>query len=247
MKRELKRQIKQNELVTGVQEASRWTAAHESQVKITAAVVVVRSRSRSSASRLTRTSPGYRGSPLLHGPRDVPLAGVVGAARGFEPPPGTLYATAAEKYRKAAGQFDEVASKYGSLDVGSRARYYAALCRTELGEYDAAEKTLTELANRPRAKRSRARWRAWPSPTPPPARTGGQGGRGLPASATTPRSCSPRPRAAGARRRAGTAKRPAEAGAAYKRVYEEFPDSVYAPVARRRATFLKDGAGAAQG
>src|SRR5262249_32913379 len=148
MKGELRRQVKQNGLVTGVQQASRWTVAHESQVKVTAATVAVvglaifgvttyQGHRRTEADRLFSEAQETFHSPVK---TEQP--------EGFEPPPGTLYATAAEQYRKAAGLFDEVDRKYASLDVGRRARYYAALCRVELGEYDAAEKPLTELAAR---------------------------------------------------------------------------------------------------
>jgi tetratricopeptide (TPR) repeat protein len=60
------------------------------------------------------------------------------------------FKTAREKYEKALGEFDAVASSYGSQPASRRARYYAALCRLELGGLgdaaDAAEVTKAEEA-----------------------------------------------------------------------------------------------------
>src|SRR2546428_3389985 len=149
MKKELKKQIKQDELVSGFQQASRWTTAHRSEVKVTASIVAVVALAafgvtsylghrRSEAERAFATA-----LDTFHAPVSTELP------EGFEPPPGPVFATAAEKNRKAAGQFDEVARKYGSFATGRRARYYAALTRIELGEYDTAEKSLSEIAAQP--------------------------------------------------------------------------------------------------
>src|SRR5881409_1899613 len=148
MKRELKRQIKQDELVSGFQQASQWTAAHGPEVKVTVVVVAVVALA---AFGLT-TYLGHRRSEserafsaaldTFHAPVRAELP------EGSEPPPGPVFASAAEKNRKAAAEFDEVARKYGTLGTGHRAGYYAALARIELGEYEAAEKSLGELAGR---------------------------------------------------------------------------------------------------
>jgi len=249
MKRELKRQIKQDELVTTVQEASRWTSAHGREVKVTvavlAAVVVAslafasyRGHRRGQAERAFSVALDTFHSPVSS---DLP--------EGFEAPPGPVFATAAEKYRKAAAQFDEVASGYGSSDTGRRARYYAALSRLELGEYDAAEKSLGEIAARrdgdgldaSLARLALADLR----------RRRGQADKAVEeyrrlsddTSFVLPRDHVLLELA----RTLEEAKRPAEAGAAYRRLVEEFPSSVYAAEARRRADYLKGDAAPAQG
>jgi hypothetical protein len=244
MKRDLKRQIKQDELVSGFQQASRWTTAHGSEVKVTAAVVAVVGLAAFGVTSYLAHRRGEAGRAFsaaldtFHSPVSTELP------EGFEPPPGPVFGSGAEKNRKAATEFDEVARKYGSLDAGRRARYYAALARIELGEYDAAEKSLSEIA----AQRD---------------------GDGLESSlarlalADLHRRRGQLDKAIEDYRRlvddssfvlprdhvllelASTleaAKRPAEAGAAYRRIVDEFPASVYAPVARRRADYLAGGA-----
>jgi tetratricopeptide (TPR) repeat protein len=242
MKRELKRQIKQDELVSGLQQASRWTTAHGSEVKVTAAVVAVVALA---AFGVTSFLGHRRGEAerafssaldTFHAP--------VSAERpeGFEAPPGPVFPSAAAKHRKAAAEFDEVARRFGSLDVGRRARYYAALSRMELGEYDAAEKALSDIAARrdDALESSLARLALADL-----HRRRGQLDKAIEdyrrlvddSSFVLPRDhvlleLASTLEAAG---------RPAEAGAAYRRIVEEFPGSVYAPEARRRADYLGAG------
>jgi predicted negative regulator of RcsB-dependent stress response len=249
MKKELKRQIKQDELVSGFQEASRWTTAHASEVKITAVVVAVvalgafaimtyQGHQRGQAERAFTAA-----LDTFHLPVSAELP------EGFEPPPGPVFATAAEKYKKAASEFDEVARKFGSLDVGRRARYYGALSHMELGEYDVAEKALGEIG----AKRDGD---ALESSLARLAladlhRRRGQLDKAVEdyrrliddSSFVLPRDHALRELAATLE----AAKRPAEAATAYRRLFEDFPSSVYAAEARRRADYLKGGAAPAQG
>ena len=97
MKKELKRQIKQDELVSGFQQASRWTATHGSEVKVAAAVVAVvalaafgvtsyRGHRRGQAERAFATA-----LDTFHSPVSTELP------EGFEPPPGPVFATAASR------------------------------------------------------------------------------------------------------------------------------------------------------
>jgi tetratricopeptide (TPR) repeat protein len=69
------------------------------------------------------------------------------AAPGTLPPGMVTYPTAEEKYKKALAQFLEVVEKYSSIPqpkaVGI-ARYHVGLCQGELGNHDAAIKTLQE-------------------------------------------------------------------------------------------------------
>jgi len=248
MKRELRRQIKQDELVTTFQQASRWTTTHESQVKVTAAVVAVVAVATFGLTSYRNHRRGEAEAAFsaaldtFHSPVSTELP------EGFEPPPGPVFATAAEKYRKAAGEFDEVARKFGSLEAGRRSRYYAALCRVELGEHDTAEKSLSAIAA--------ARGDALESSLARLALADLHRRRGQVDKAVedyrrlSDDSSFVLPRDHVLLELAATleeAKRLAEAGAAYRRLVEEFPSSVYAPEARQRADHLKDAAAPAQG
>jgi tetratricopeptide (TPR) repeat protein len=243
MKRELKRQIKQDELVSGFQQASRWTMAHGSEVKVTAAVVALVALG---AFAITSYQGHRRGQAdrafsaaldTFHAPVSAELP------EGFEPPPGPVFATAAEKYRKSATELDEIARKFGSLDVGRRARYYGALSRMELGEYDTAEKSLEEIA----AKRDGDALEASLArlALADLHRRRGQLDKAVEdyrrliddSSFVLPRDHALRELAATLE----AAKRPAEAATAYRRLFEEFPSSVYAAEARQRADYLKGG------
>jgi len=68
---------------------------------------------------------------------------------GTLPPGMSSFPTAQEKYKKALAQFLDVVEKYSGIPqpkaVGF-ARYHIGLCQAELGNHDAAMKTLQEAA-----------------------------------------------------------------------------------------------------
>lgn len=144
MKKELKQQIKQDELRTGFEHAVVWASAHKDEVKVTLIAAAVlglavvgfgsyRSHQQASAERAFDEA-----LTIFH----APVAGEPEAAQGG----ATVYATAAEKDQKAAAAFGEVSRKYGSSATGRRARYYAALANLDLGKTADAEAELKALS-----------------------------------------------------------------------------------------------------
>jgi tetratricopeptide (TPR) repeat protein len=146
MKREHRKQIKRDELVNGMERSVVWTRAHRDEVRATligVAIVVVGAlgfmtfQGRRTASAERAFSEAIE---IFHAPVAAELP------PGADKPAHLEYATPAEKYQKAAAAFDGVERRYGSMPVGRRARYYAALSRIEMGDYAEAEKALDKLA-----------------------------------------------------------------------------------------------------
>jgi tetratricopeptide (TPR) repeat protein len=144
VKKALKRQIKQDELVSGYASAGAWLRAHVEQVKIgvIGAVVLAVAAGGLLYFHGERARDSQRAFDEAH---DL-FVGAVG-----KPEEGAVAATKEEKYQKALAAFQGIAERYGSLAVGRRARYYAALCDIELGHRDKAESALRELADKQQA------------------------------------------------------------------------------------------------
>ncbi len=146
MKKELKQQIKQDELRTGFEHAASWATLHRDEVRVTAIAVAVlllavvgygsyRSHQQASAERAFDEALTVFHAPVAGQPD------ATGAA-------GTVYATKAEKDQKAAAAFADVSKRYGSSATGRRARYYAALSNLELGKTAEAEAELKDLSSK---------------------------------------------------------------------------------------------------
>ena len=240
MKKDLKKQIKRDELVTGYERARGAFDDHFDEIKIGAVVLVVLAvgafalrhfssqRDTDARMALNTAVQTYRAPVASEGPS----------------PDGTAatYATAEEKYRKALTEFESVERRYGSHTMGVRARYYAALCRIELGQHDEAEKALREIAARQQddalepalARLALADLQARRGQVDAAVDAYKQiaADTGFPL---------PRDQAqlslAKLYEQAG---KPADAAAAYRELVEKFPASTYVMEARRRAEFLQD-------
>lgn len=237
MKKELKQQIKQDELRTGFEHASAWAVTHRDELRVTAIVVAVvllaavgygsyRSHQRASAERAFDEA-----LTIFH----APVAGEPGAAQAA----GTVYATKAEKEQKAASAFGEVAKRYGSSPSGRRARYYAALANLDLGKTAEAEAELKDLSTKGDDPLLRDLARLALADLYRSSGRFDQALEGYRRIADDAGAVVPRDHAL---MRVGAtledAKRAPEAIQAYRRVVEEFPSSVYLTDAKTRILYL---------
>lgn len=147
MDRELKRQIKQDDLVSGVERATAWLKQNQEKARLwglVALVVVVGGL----AFQTFSSSRQSQSQQALGEALDVLETQVTAEqAAGTPLPPGTpSFANSREKLTKAVALLDGVASRYGSLSAGKQAAYLAAACRLEMGELEAARQALTAIA-----------------------------------------------------------------------------------------------------
>jgi tetratricopeptide (TPR) repeat protein len=239
LKRELRREIKQDEFTSWLEKVIGWMDEHRDEMRIGVGVGVVLL----AAFGALAYFQGHRAQEAERAYEDALAAFQAPVATELpaeaERPAGQVFATADEKYKTAAAAFEGVARRYGSTDLGTRARYYAALSRIELGQYGEAEKTLQELQGAGDALVSELSRLALAGLY----RRSGETDQAVEvyrSVASNPQTTLPRDQAlnglAGTLEDAG---RHAEARAAYRELVEQFPASVYAARARARADYLE--------
>ena len=240
MKKELKRDIKQDEFASWLEAVIAWADEHRDEVRIGVGVTVVLLAAFGALAyfqshRAREADRAYQDALAAF---QAPVTSELPA--GADRPVGQVFATAEDKYKTAAAAFEGVGRRYGSTALGTRAQYYAALSRIELGQYAEAEKALQELQG------------SGEDDLIPDLARLALGGlyrrsgetdqavevyRGV---ASSPQTDLPRDYAlhclAGTLEDAG---RYAEARAVYRELVEEFPASVYAAGARAQADYLQ--------
>jgi len=241
MKREHRKQIKRDELVTGYERSAHWVKAHEREVRATVIGVVVvgllalaittfQGRRNASAEKAFAEA-----LDIYHAPVAAEIA------PGAEKPARVDFATSAEKYQKAAAAFDGVERRFGSMAAGRRARFYAAMCRLEMSDYAEAQKGLDRVvAESDRTSLESAQARVALADL---YRRRGETDKAVVAYQQLVDDAGlALPRDAVLMSLASTledARRAKEARASYKRLAEEFPSSVFVAEARRRAENLQ--------
>lgn len=239
MKKELREEIKQDELASGLEKAVAWVAAHRDEVRIGAGVAVVLLAAAGAVGyfqgqRAREADQAFRDALTTF---EAPVASELAA--GAERPAGQVFATPEEKYKTAAAAFEGVERRFGSSKVGVRAKYYGALARVELAQYPEAEKALKEVQGQGAGLEPELARVALANLY----RRSGQVDKAVEAYrglATNPAANVPRDFALlSAAQALEDAKRWAEARAAYRQLYEEFPASVYASEARARVEHLQ--------
>jgi TolA-binding protein len=237
--KELKRQIKEDELKSALEHTLGWARAHGPEVRITALVALVLAGVLGAVAyfQSSQSQQAMVGFAEAVATARTPVASATEPAGAG----AKTFAAAAEKHAAAAAAFDGVARRFPSRPEGLRARYLAAVSRVELGEYAAAEKALTEIAGDRRAgalEPALARLALAEL-----QRRAGQLDKAAEAYrqiVNDPGSAVPRDVALlGLAESLEDAGKLAEAQAAYERVFREFPGSVYAADARRRADRLE--------
>jgi hypothetical protein len=239
LKKELREEIKQDEFASGLEKAVEWVAARKDEVRIGAGVAVVLL----AAVAAVAYFQGQRAREADRAFRDALTTFEAPAATELSPdaprPTGQVFATSEEKFKTAAAAFEGVERRFGSSKTALRAKYYEALSRIELGQNAEAEKALLEVQTKGTGlepELARAALAAM-------YRRSGQTDKAVEAYrgiATNPSANLPRDFALlSAAQALEDAKRWAEARAAYRQVYEDFPASVFASQARARAEYLQ--------
>ncbi len=142
MKRTERHHLKQDELVSGLGQASHWLSDHRNNV-VNALLVALGAglllgglytyRTRKSDQARARLAEALK---QYHG--------VVGNDAEASSP-GPRFATSEEKNRTALESLEKVANEFGSYDAGRQARYYAGLCQAALKDFEGAERSLQQL------------------------------------------------------------------------------------------------------
>ncbi len=241
MKKELKKQIKSDEFVTGLQRVAMFAGERSSELKILGVVValllvgglaldsLLETRRREAAVALAEAVE------LFHAPVISELP------EGAELPPGPSFASRDEKYRKSVEAFDGFERRHARSTEATSAAYYGALCRIELGELDEAEELMRDLASQKQPEKlepalallALARVHRLKGETDQAIETY----RRL---LDDEQAVLPRDEALmGMAAAYEEGERPAEARAAYEQLTQLFPTSVYAVDARTRAAYLE--------
>ncbi|HZO10464.1 MAG TPA: tetratricopeptide repeat protein [Myxococcota bacterium] len=241
MRKELKDQIKQDDLATGLEQAAAWAARHRDELRIGGLVFLVLAGAALAIThvREQRLREGDRALRDALTTFEAPVASEL--PPGAERPAGQVFPSAEEKYKTAAAAFEGVARRYPSSIAGVRATYFGALSRLELGQYPEAEKALKELQERGAGLEPDLARLALADCY----RRSGQVDKAVEAFrsfASNPSASLPRDQALmSAAQTLEDARRFAEARAAYRQLTEEFPASVFAAQARARAEYLAVG------
>jgi hypothetical protein len=241
LKKELRKQIKQDDFANGIEQALGWAKLHAQEVRIVAIAAVLVGGAAIGLVSFHRHRTAEAQRAFDDAMRTFSAPALADLAEGAERPQGLAFATGKEKFQAAAAAFDGIERRWPSLPISQRARYLAAVARVEVGDFDEAEKAFTAIGARKDgdalepalARLSLADLFARRSKVDKAVDAYQQ---------IVADTASPMPRDHALFRLAAVledARRFSEAKAGYVRLSEDFPGSVYAAEARRRAEHLK--------
>jgi tetratricopeptide (TPR) repeat protein len=142
VKRTERHHLKQDELVTGIEQASDWVQVHRTQV-VNAILVALGAGLLAGGIYVYRGGKAEQARSLLAEAVKQYEAPV--GAQASNPSGGPTFGPAEEKYRAALASFEKVANDFSGYDAGRQARYYTGLCQASLKDFEGAKGSLERL------------------------------------------------------------------------------------------------------
>jgi tetratricopeptide (TPR) repeat protein len=148
LKKELKRQIKEDEFISVLGRAWQWIAEHRKELQTVglAAIAVLAIGAGLSWYQSGRDAAARADWAKVLGDFHAPLESEL--AEDAPAPAGPVFADTEERARKAMAGFDGFERRFPRHELALRARYYSGLCHIQLGELEQAEPLLSEVAAR---------------------------------------------------------------------------------------------------
>ncbi len=145
MARISRQELKHDEFIESVAEATTYLQRHGRKIAIIAGIVVV-ALIAIFGYRFYAERQSVRAEAELGKAMQTFHARLRQPAEPAAEPDEITFASDSVKYQTALKEFGELARKYPRTRAGRVARYYSALCELQLGQSDAATRTLEELA-----------------------------------------------------------------------------------------------------
>lgn len=144
MKRKHRHELKQNEFLVWLENTVTWISENQRNLMIGIAAALVVGLILGGISYY-QDSRGAEAQVLLSEALDLFHARISDGSSAVQAAEGTEFASSGERYGEALAAFQKVIERYSSLDQGRQARYYAAICQSGLGNYEDATSLLEEL------------------------------------------------------------------------------------------------------
>ena len=149
MARLTRHELKQDELLTTVEEFENFTKKHRREIVVVVVGVILMAGAvygfRFWSERQESECNALLGTALktFHASVGSPSPDLFGGGQDQANP---TFPTAQAKYKKAVEQFDNIVRRFPRQKAAGIARYHAGLCQAELGDQAAAIKTLQEAS-----------------------------------------------------------------------------------------------------
>ena len=144
MKRKHRHELKQNEFLVWLEKTITWFSENQRNLMIGVAAALVVGLILGGINYY-QDSRGAEAQVLLSEALELFHARISDGSSAVQAAEGTEFASSSERYGEALTAFQKVTEQYSSLEQGRQARYYAAICQSGLGNHEDAVGLLEEL------------------------------------------------------------------------------------------------------